>query len=185
MYAEDVATGLTGDGNPIEDVITQPHADQMSQEVFPQSFQFDPAYASAHVSTHNNYIAANAPEYIPGPGYSDYQHPKDEQSAYYAQRGGDFGHQFTPAHPYSDSCFPSNNNFDPQQSQNSHQNAYSIPGAWKGQEKHKLLETLLDTISGCDEERVAQVVQVVRVSATPEEAVSGICQVLGIGSFEG
>ncbi|KAJ5587099.1 transcriptional regulator family: Fungal Specific TF [Penicillium hispanicum] len=57
----------------------------------------------------------------------------------------------------------------------------SISSSWKGEGKQELLETLLETIGSCDEERVAQVVQVVRASATPEEAVSGICQVLGIG----
>lgn len=56
-----------------------------------------------------------------------------------------------------------------------------ISSSWKGEGRQELLETLLETIGSCDEERVAQVVQVVRVSATPEEAVSGICQVLGIG----
>lgn len=58
----------------------------------------------------------------------------------------------------------------------------SIPSSWKGPGKQGLLETLLETIGSCDEERVAQVVQVVRTSATPEEAVSGICQVLGIAA---
>ncbi|KAJ6113575.1 transcriptional regulator family: Fungal Specific TF [Penicillium sp. IBT 18751x] len=57
----------------------------------------------------------------------------------------------------------------------------AIPDSWKGEGKKALLETLFRTISSCDEERVGQVVQVVRSSATPEEAVSGICQVLGIG----
>lgn len=53
-------------------------------------------------------------------------------------------------------------------------------GSWKGEDKQELLETLFETIGSCDEDRVAQVIQVVRMSATPEEAVSGICQVLGI-----
>ncbi|KAJ5670382.1 transcriptional regulator family: Fungal Specific TF [Penicillium maclennaniae] len=57
----------------------------------------------------------------------------------------------------------------------------AIPDSWKGEGKKALLETLFRTISSCDEERVGQVVQVVRSSTTPEEAVSGICQVLGIG----
>ncbi|KAJ5770398.1 uncharacterized protein N7511_002449 [Penicillium nucicola] len=57
-----------------------------------------------------------------------------------------------------------------------------IPHSWKGQGKQELLETLLETIGTCDEQSVAQVVQVVRTSASPEEAVSGICRVLGIGS---
>ena len=59
----------------------------------------------------------------------------------------------------------------------------SIPSSWKGEEKKDLLETLLKTIGNCDEERVAQVVQIVRSSATPEEAISGVCQVLGIGEI--
>lgn len=58
--------------------------------------------------------------------------------------------------------------------------ANTIPSSWKGKGKQELLETLLETIGGCDEDRVAQVIQVVRMSATPEEAVAGICQVLGI-----
>ncbi|KAJ5690521.1 hypothetical protein N7462_004913 [Penicillium macrosclerotiorum] len=57
-----------------------------------------------------------------------------------------------------------------------------ISKSWKGADKRDLLETILETIGTCDEERVAQVVQVVRTSHTPEEAVSGICHVLGIGS---
>lgn len=61
----------------------------------------------------------------------------------------------------------------------------SIPDSWKGPDKQALLETLLETITSCDEERVAQVVAVVRTSETPEEAVSGICQVLGIGDGAG
>lgn len=56
----------------------------------------------------------------------------------------------------------------------------SIPDSWKAEGKQELLETLLQTISSCDEKSVAQVVGVVRASATPEAAVSGICQVLGI-----
>ncbi|KAJ5159750.1 uncharacterized protein N7482_006754 [Penicillium canariense] len=58
----------------------------------------------------------------------------------------------------------------------------SIPDSWKGPDKQDLLETLLETISSCHEERIAQVVAVVRASETPEEAVSGICQVLGISA---
>lgn len=56
-----------------------------------------------------------------------------------------------------------------------------IPNSWKGQGKQELLETLLETIGSCDEQSVARVVQVVRTSASPEEAVSGVCRVLGIG----
>ncbi|KAF3384505.1 hypothetical protein F1880_002852 [Penicillium rolfsii] len=56
----------------------------------------------------------------------------------------------------------------------------SIPDSWKGPDKQALLETILETITSCDEERVDQVVTVVRTSETPEEAVSGICRVLGI-----
>lgn len=57
---------------------------------------------------------------------------------------------------------------------------HTAPASWKGEDKQELLETLFETIGSCDEDRVAQVIQVVRMSATPEEAVSGICQVLGI-----
>lgn len=59
--------------------------------------------------------------------------------------------------------------------------AHSLPSPWKGEGKKELLETLFKTIGSCNEESVAQVVQVVRSSASPEDAVSGICQVLGIG----
>lgn len=52
--------------------------------------------------------------------------------------------------------------------------------AWKGKSKQELLETLLETIGSCDEQCVAQVVQVVRTSPTPEEAVTEICRILGI-----
>jgi hypothetical protein len=60
----------------------------------------------------------------------------------------------------------------------------SIPSSWKGQGKQELLETLLETIGTCDEQSVAHVVQVIRTSASPEEAVSGICRVLGIGNMQ-
>ncbi|KAJ5102057.1 transcriptional regulator family: Fungal Specific TF [Penicillium alfredii] len=59
--------------------------------------------------------------------------------------------------------------------------AHAPSTSWKGQGKQALLETLLGTIGSCDEQQVAQVVQVVRASPTPEAAVSGVCQVLGIG----
>ncbi|KAJ6108888.1 hypothetical protein N7512_008725 [Penicillium capsulatum] len=59
---------------------------------------------------------------------------------------------------------------------------HSFSSSWRGQEKQDLLETLLQTIGSCHAGQVAQVVQVVRTSATPEEAVSGICQVLGISA---
>lgn len=58
----------------------------------------------------------------------------------------------------------------------------SIPSSWRGEGKKAVLEALLETISSCDENQVAQVVHVVRTSATPEDAVSGICQVLGLGN---
>lgn len=57
----------------------------------------------------------------------------------------------------------------------------SIPSSWKGEGKKAVLQALLETIGSCDEHQVAQVIQVVRTSPTPEEAVSGICQVLGLG----
>lgn len=57
-----------------------------------------------------------------------------------------------------------------------------IPSSWKGEGKKAVLEALLQTIGSCDESQVGQVIQVVRTSPTPEEAVSGICQVLGLGS---
>ncbi|KAJ5746307.1 transcriptional regulator family: Fungal Specific TF [Penicillium odoratum] len=111
------------------------------------------------------------------------------------------GHQFMPAHQYPDSyshsssigAFTANqdplNVSQPLQSPQfltheslSQHPSISIPNSWTGKGKKELLETILETIGSCDEERVDQVVQVVRASATPEEAVSGICHVLGIGS---
>ncbi|KAJ5178319.1 uncharacterized protein N7500_001018 [Penicillium coprophilum] len=56
----------------------------------------------------------------------------------------------------------------------------SMPSSWKGEGKQELLEILLETIATCDEQRLPQVIQVLRASPSPEEAVSGVCQVLGI-----
>lgn len=116
------------------------------------------------------------------------------------------GHQFAPVHPTLDSYSSSSigvfaANTDPlnvhplQQSSHSPSSQpfsspeslsqhplFAMPSSWTGKGKQELLETLLETIGSCDEAQVAQVVQVVRTSATPEEAVSGICRVLGIGS---
>jgi len=58
----------------------------------------------------------------------------------------------------------------------------SIPNSWRGEGKKAVLQALLETIGSCDEHQVGQVIQVVRTSPTPEEAVSRICQVLGIGN---
>ncbi|KAJ5367112.1 hypothetical protein N7541_001053 [Penicillium brevicompactum] len=58
----------------------------------------------------------------------------------------------------------------------------SIPSSWRGEGKKAVLEALLETISSCDESQVSQVIHVVRTSPTPEDAVSGICQVLGLGN---
>ena len=58
----------------------------------------------------------------------------------------------------------------------------SMPSSWKGKGKQELLEILLETIGSCDEQRLPQVIQVLRTSPSPEEAVSGVCQVLGIGT---
>jgi hypothetical protein len=58
----------------------------------------------------------------------------------------------------------------------------SMPNSWKGEGKQELLEFLLNTIGSCDEERLPQVIQVLRMSPSPEEAVSGVCRVLGIGN---
>ncbi|CAG8052899.1 unnamed protein product [Penicillium nalgiovense] len=58
----------------------------------------------------------------------------------------------------------------------------SMPSSWKGEGKRELLEILLETIGSCDEQHLPQVIRVLRTSPTPEEAVSGVCQVLGIGT---
>ncbi|KAJ5265757.1 hypothetical protein N7524_006775 [Penicillium chrysogenum] len=58
----------------------------------------------------------------------------------------------------------------------------SMPNSWKGEGKRELLEILLETIGSCDEKYLPQVIRVLRTSPTPEEAVSGVCQVLGIGT---
>ncbi|KAJ6102285.1 hypothetical protein N7486_004712 [Penicillium sp. IBT 16267x] len=117
------------------------------------------------------------------------------------------GHQFAPVHPHPDSVYSSSSigafahaNTDPLNVHSSQQPSpslnsqkfpspeslsqhplFAMPSSWTGKGKQELLETLLETIGSCDEAQVAQVVQVIRTSATPEEAVSGICQVLGIG----
>lgn len=138
--------------------------------------------------------------------YKEYGRNDDQQShAYQQQWRHDAGHQYPPAHAYSDSSHYSSSlgafSNDPSAhlplSHSVPQNApthmprdesfraspfEAIPDSWKGEGKQELLETLLRTIGSCDEERVDQVVQVVRSSATPEDAVSGICQVLGIST---
>ncbi|OQE33042.1 hypothetical protein PENFLA_c001G04808 [Penicillium flavigenum] len=58
----------------------------------------------------------------------------------------------------------------------------SMPTSWKVEGKRELLEILLETIGSCDEQHLPQVIRVLRTSPTPEEAVSGVCQVLGIGT---
>ncbi|CAG7924516.1 unnamed protein product [Penicillium olsonii] len=58
----------------------------------------------------------------------------------------------------------------------------SIPSSWKGEGKKAVLQALLETIGSCDEHQVSRVIHVVRTSPTPEDAVSGICQVLGLGT---
>ncbi|KAJ5740315.1 hypothetical protein N7493_000187 [Penicillium malachiteum] len=117
------------------------------------------------------------------------------------------GQEVVPTHPYANSYYSSSSmdafahtNVDPNANihhlqqghtqspptQIPHQDnqppGFHIPSSWKVDGKQELLETLLETISSCDEARVAQVIQVVRTSATPEDAVSGICQVLGISA---
>lgn len=126
----------------------------------------------------------------------------DQQTHAYQQRGHDAGHQNPHAHVYLDSSHYTSSALGAFSNDLAHlpltqplaQNAphmsdesfraapfQAFPDSWRGVGKQELLETLLRTIGSCDEERVDQVVQVVRSSATPEEAVSGICQVLGIG----
>lgn len=61
-------------------------------------------------------------------------------------------------------------------------NTYTDAPFWKGEGKRELLEILLETIGSCDEKYLPQVIRVLRTSPTPEEAVSGVCQVLGIGT---
>ena len=58
----------------------------------------------------------------------------------------------------------------------------SMPSSWRGEGKRELLEILLETIGSCDAQHLPQVIRVLRTSPTPEEAVSGVCQVLGIGT---
>ncbi|KAJ5209734.1 hypothetical protein N7449_004113 [Penicillium cf. viridicatum] len=58
----------------------------------------------------------------------------------------------------------------------------SMPSSWKVEGKQELLEILLETIASCDEQSLPQVIQVMRTSPSPEEAVSGVCWVLGIGN---
>ncbi|OQD72303.1 hypothetical protein PENPOL_c001G08512 [Penicillium polonicum] len=58
----------------------------------------------------------------------------------------------------------------------------SMPSSWEVEGKQELLEILLETIASCDEQSLPQVIQVMRASPSPEEAVSGVCRVLGIGN---
>lgn len=58
----------------------------------------------------------------------------------------------------------------------------SMPSSWEVEGKQELLEILLETIASCDEQSLPQVIQVMRMSPSPEEAVSGVCRVLGIGN---
>lgn len=58
----------------------------------------------------------------------------------------------------------------------------SMPSSWQVEGKRELLEILLETIASCDEQSLPQVLQVMRTSPSPEEAVSGVCRVLGIGN---
>lgn len=58
----------------------------------------------------------------------------------------------------------------------------SMPSSWKVEGKQEMLEILLETIASCDEQSLPQVIQVMRTSPSPEEAVSGVCWVLGIGN---
>lgn len=154
----------------------------------------------------------SAQAYLPPAEFNAYKsihtHANDELSHGYAQWGQSTQQpQFHAAAPWQDALssrfINAFNNADPEAHPHvpvSHHaplvpgaadslgHAYSLspvhftPSSWRGQGKQDLLETLLGTISSCDEERVTQVVQVVRASATPEDAVSGICRVLGIGT---
>ncbi|KAJ5782595.1 hypothetical protein N7457_004369 [Penicillium paradoxum] len=58
----------------------------------------------------------------------------------------------------------------------------SMSRSWKVEGKQEMLEILLETIGSCDEKHLPQVIHVLRMSASPEEAVSGVCRVLGIGN---
>lgn len=128
----------------------------------------------------------------------------DRRSHTYQQWGNVTGYQYPPAQVYPDSSLDTSSSLgafsnDPahlpltqplaQEAPHMPDESFraspfeAIPDSWKGEGKQALLETLLRTIGSCDEERVDQVVQVVRSSATPEDAVSGICQVLGIGAI--
>jgi hypothetical protein len=142
-----------------------------------------------------------------GHDYTNYNesvtHHDQQITHAYQQWGHDAGHQFPHAQMYPDSSHHTSSALGAFSNDPAHlpltqplaQNAshvpdesfratpfHAIPDTWKGAGKQELLETLLRTIGSCDEERVDQVVQVVRSSATPEEAVSGICQLLGIGA---
>jgi len=149
-----------------------------------------------YVAGHDNYM-----DHYKGYSTDDVQ----RFHAYQQQWGHDAGHQYPPthAHPnpsyYSSSSLGALSNDPHAQLPSSHslQNPptripsgesfraspfEAIPSSWKGEGKQELLQTILRTIGSCDEEQVDQVVQVVRSSATPEDAVLGICQILGIGA---
>lgn len=163
----------------------------------------DGSTAHHYIPGHGNYTNIYKEEYSS-------KHDDERSHVHQPQWGpGAAGHQVPSAPPYPDSSYyssPSISSFantDPNPHTHPSQPAplaqrvsthhppnqesftpspiSAIPSSWKGEGKQELLETLLETIGSCDEERVAQVVRVVRASATPEEAVSGLCQVLGIG----
>lgn len=46
--------------------------------------------------------------------------------------------------------------------------------SWKG--KHELLQTILDTIYTCDDDRIGHIIDIVRNSTTPEDAFATIYQ---------
>lgn len=100
-------------------------------------------------------------------------------------------HHTPPPHPNPSFQIPStappinHQHLDPLQRELTPNPMESVPDSWKTEGKQELLETLFQTITNCDEKSVAQVISVVRASATPEAAVSGICQVLGISGISG
>jgi len=131
----------------------------------------DSSYISSSINALDANTSASATAYAPTHPHShSHSHPLSQPPA---------NPQFqTPPVP------PTNHHLDPLQREWTPSPVDSIPDSWKTEGKQELLETLLETISSCDEKSVAQVVAVVRASATPEAAVSGICEVLGISGME-
>ncbi|KAJ5803194.1 uncharacterized protein N7503_005644 [Penicillium pulvis] len=162
MYQGGNAVENWGNAPYMQDYAPAPAPHTSSSGIYePQLYQHNPQWGQAH-------------QFAPVPPYLD---------SYSSSSIGVFAANTDSLNVHSSqqpSHSPSSQQFSSPESLSQHP-LFAMPSSWTGKGKQELLETLLETIGSCDEAQVAQVVQVVRTSATPEEAVSGICRVLGIG----